>query len=376
MQFSNIVGQEKIQKDLIRIISNNRVHHTQLFLGKRGGGTLPFVIAYAQYLLCESPSETDSCGVCSQCKKMEKLIHPDVSFTVQTVPRNSSHRTPISSDYSSEFREFIQKNYAYGDVTDWLQFIHAENKQGNITARECGEIIKKAKFQTLEGKYTISIIWMAEALAKEGNRLLKLLEEPPENHLFLLIAEDEDLILNTILSRCQINRMGLVTIDSTKEFLVNKFNLLEDRATQIALVANGNVGLAIKMAQKAPEDGEQENLLMSWLECVLKYKARLYSFTEYLGSKSKEEIKNLFLHGLQLLREAIVLRESQLGGQMTDREQKIAIWLGNKLTLHQIHSLSTIFSEAIYAVERNANVKMLLMSMSIQMDEIIMQRGN
>lgn len=375
MRFSNIIGQEKIQKDLIRIIKNNRVHHTQLFIGKQGGGTLPFVLAYAQYLLCENTNDTDSCGVCSQCKKMEKLIHPDVSYTFQTVPRNSNHKTPISNDYIAEFREFVQKDFGYGDVKDWLQFINAENKQGNITARECGEIIKKAKFQTLEGKYTISIIWMAEALAKEGNRLLKLLEEPPANHLFLLIAEDEDLILNTILSRCQVNRMNLLTIEEVKDFLVQKLNVPVDRASQIALVTDGDVGLSIQMAKKEPED-EQENLLMSWLECVLKYKARLYSFTEYLGSQPKGEIKNLFLHGLQLFRETIVLKESELAGQMTEREQKIAIWLGNKLTLHQIHSLSTIFSEAIYAVERNANVKMLLMSMSIQMDEIIMQRGN
>lgn len=370
MQFRNIIGQDQIQQDLIRIARSNRVHHTQLFLGKPGAGALPFVVAYTQYLLCEQASENDSCGECNQCRKMQQLVHPDVHVTIPTVTRKKDEK-PISDDFISEFRKFFLSQ-PYGSETDWLNYIDAGTKQGNITARECLEIIKTARYKKLEGKYKVNIIWMAEELAKEGNRLLKILEEPPEDTLFFLVAEDEDLILNTILSRSQITRLKRISSKMIEHYLIDQKEISDEKAKQISIIVDGDINKAIELATHKVKG--QPNLLVKWLECIIRNQPKLVDFVEELSKQSKENLKNLLYHGTELFRETLILQESELFGHLPEQEQKVAIWLGKKLNLHQIHQLAEIFDEAIYAIERNVNTKILLMSISLEVDDIISQR--
>ena len=369
MQFKEVIGQRALQKDLIKIVSSKRVHHTQLFLGHEGGGSLAFVLAYAQYLQCENRGETDSCGLCVACRKMKKLIHPDLHFTFPTITKRKNEK-PISKDYIREFQQFVQENQ-YGDITDWLDFLDTK-KRPNITARECLEIIKTARYKPVEGRYKINIIWMAEFLAKEGNRLLKILEEPPEHTIFLLIAEREELLLNTILSRSQIHRLRQISDQQIQDYLIREKSINPNLAKSLAIMADGNFNKAISLSTEQPTD--YESVLTAWFEVILRERSKLVDFVSTVSNGSKEDVKNLFLQGTQICREALILRDSDLPGRMPKQEQKIAAWLGQRLSLQQIHQLSDLLEQAMYAVDRNANTNVLLMSTSLDIGAIIQQR--
>src|SRR5678810_112743 len=271
MQFKNVIGQADVKQQLVELIQHNRLSHALLFLGKEGSGTLSLALALAQYLTCEKANpksqttnpnaslfeeepttsnlkpqtSNDSCGICPSCTKANQLVHPDIHYSYPVVTKKSG-TPPLSVDYMTEWREFIN-NYPYGNVYDWLQFIGAENKQGNITAHECNDIIRKLSLKSFESEYKILILWMPEYLGNEGNKLLKLVEEPPPNTLFVLVAENESLILPTIVSRCQLIKIpALETID-VQEALVNRNNTSAEIARQAAAVSEGNYCAAVQL---------------------------------------------------------------------------------------------------------------------------------
>ena len=205
-------------------------------------------------LQTSSNPSNDSCGVCSSCIKAHQLVHPDIHFSYPVVTKKSG-TPPISADYISEWREFI-KNYPYGNVYDWLQFIGAENKQGNITAQECNDIIRKLSLKSFESEYKILIMWMPEYLGNEGNKLLKLIEEPPPNTLFILVAENESLILPTIVSRCQLIKIPVLETNEVEEALVNRNNTSTDIARQAASVSEGNYREALQLFNMLMKTGK------------------------------------------------------------------------------------------------------------------------
>ena len=282
MQFSTVIGQEQTKQHLAEMVSQNRLSHALLFLGKEGSGALAMALAFSQYILCEkikpaqkaSLSEQepslfgdgitttpdsrlltqdleltapDSCGICPSCQKARQLIHPDIHFTYPVITKKAG-TAPVSTDYITEWREFI-KNNPYGNVYDWLQFIGAENKQGNITAAECSDIIRKLNLKSYEGGHKILVLWMPEYLEKEGNKLLKLIEEPPPDTLFILVAENESLILPTIISRCQLVKLAPLDTSAVSTALVERAKLLLEQARQIASVCDGNYREALQIIQ-------------------------------------------------------------------------------------------------------------------------------
>ena len=196
-------------------------------------------------------TSNDSCGVCPSCIKANQLVHPDIHFSYPVVTKKSG-TPPLSIDYITEWREFVNY-YPYGNVYDWLQFIGAENKQGNITAHECNDIIRKLSLKSFESEYKILIMWMPEYLGAEGNKLLKLIEEPPPNTLFILVAENETLLLPTIVSRCQMIKIPMLeTADIEKALIDNKID--PSKARQVAATAEGNYREALQLLQHAEED--------------------------------------------------------------------------------------------------------------------------
>ncbi|HEV8270375.1 MAG TPA: hypothetical protein VGQ04_03660, partial [Chitinophagaceae bacterium] len=253
MQFQKIINQQETKQQLVELIQHNRLSHALLFLSKEGSGALSLALALAQYLTCEKAnpkSQTssntllfgeepttsnlkpqtlnDSCGVCPSCTKANQLVHPDIHYSYPVVTKKSG-TPPLSVDYVSEWREFVN-NYPYGNVYDWLQFIGAENKQGNITANECNDIIHKLSLKSFESEYKVLIMWMPEYLGGEGNKLLKLIEEPPPNTLFILVAENETLLLPTIVSRCQMIKIPMLeTADIEAALIDNKIDPLKAR---------------------------------------------------------------------------------------------------------------------------------------------------
>ncbi|MGB4846066.1 MAG: hypothetical protein WBP16_16485, partial [Ferruginibacter sp.] len=286
MQFQSITGQKETKEQLVHMIQQNRLSHALLFLGKEGSGALQLALAFAQYIVCKpqpaevdlfaaepqttnnkpQTKENDSCGQCPACKKANELIHPDIHFSYPVITKKPGEK-PISTDFIKEWREFISEN-PYGNIYDWLQFIGAENKQGNITAHECNDIIRKLNLKSFESEYKILIMWMPEFLGKEGNKLLKLIEEPPANTLFILVAENEDLILPTILSRTQLVKIPMLSNLEVESSLALHAGVPIEKAQQIAAVAEGNYREALQLLQHADDDWEL--MLREWLNAVIR----------------------------------------------------------------------------------------------------------
>src|SRR5688572_752415 len=220
MLFKDVIGQKEVKQHLVEMVQHNRLSHALLFLGKEGSGSLPMAMAFAQYIsllpanrnlskeaslfgepvevkLPSTPPDADAWMMKQDSyTKAAELVHPDIHYSYPVVTKKPGN-PPISIDYASEWREFIQQ-LPYGNIYDWLQFIGAENKQGNITAQECNDIIRKLNLKSFESGYKILLMWMPEYLGKEGNKLLKLIEEPPPDTLFILVAENESQLLSTI----------------------------------------------------------------------------------------------------------------------------------------------------------------------------------
>ncbi len=211
MLFSEVIGQKEIKQKLIHTIAENRVAHAQLFYGDEGRGKLALALAYAQFISCKDPGKMqrqDSCGSCSSCIKYNKLIHPDLHFIYPVAeskvvkgPRKSK-KSVVSDDYLVPWREMIIDNKAYVSFDDWNKKLDIERKQASINSTDCGGIIGTLSYSSYESEYKIMLIWLIEKLNYQAApKLLKILEEPPEKTGFLLIAEQIDMIIPTILSR-------------------------------------------------------------------------------------------------------------------------------------------------------------------------------
>jgi DNA polymerase-3 subunit delta' len=397
MQLKEIIGQKEVKQQLIELVQHNRLSHALLFLGKEGNGSLQLAMALAQYLTCEKatdhglhtagapslfgekptlnselrPPGSDSCGTCPSCVKAQQLIHPDIHFSYPVVTKKSGS-PPISADYISEWREFI-RSYPYGNVYDWLQFIGAENKQGNITAQECNDIIRQLNLKSFESEYKVLILWMPEYLGNEGNKLLKLIEEPPPNTLFILVAENESLILPTIVSRCQLIKIPALEINEVEEALINRNNTSASTARQAASVSEGNYREALQLVQHAEEDWQ--SLLREWLNAILKTgpvaQTKWVEEVSRLGREKQKQFLRYFNH---LLEQAI--RHKLMGENiyLPENEKDFAARLNRIAGISQQQAIIEELDKATYYIERNANAKILFHALTIKLYHIIQDK--
>jgi DNA polymerase-3 subunit delta' len=389
MQFSSIIAQQPVKQQLAEMVQSNRLPHAMLFLSKEGSGALQLAIAFAQYVVCEKvrgqisgsgPSlfgdesitsgekrenDKDSCGQCSGCKKANQLVHPDIHFSYPVVTKKPG-TPPISTDYITEWREFIT-NYPYGNVYDWLQFIGAENKQGNITANECNDIIKKLSLKSFESPYKILILWMPEYLEKEGNKLLKMIEEPPPNTLIILVAENESLILSTIASRCQLVRIPALEAKDIEQALIDRNSTEALKAKQVATTSDGNYREALQQLQHADEDWQ--SLLRDWLNAILKTGPTAQTkWVEEIGRLGREKQKQFLLYFNHLLEESIRYRVT---GSQIDSTDNFASRINKVADISQQQAIVEELDKAVYYIERNANAKMLFHALTIKLYHII-----
>lgn len=370
MQFKDIPGHAVIKEKLAKSVAEGRIHHTQLFLENPGSAGLSLALAYAQLVNCENPSPSDSCGQCNACRKSEKLIHPDIHYTYPTISRKSGDK-PVATDFIKEWREAVLQN-PYLELINWMRHLNAETKQGNITVFECRQIIRNFNLKSIEGKRKIQIIWMPETLGKEGNTLLKTLEEPPANSLFLLVANNEERILNTILSRTQILRIPPFQDQTISDYLQQHFHFAPEKAQGISLLADGNLNQALFLANDhTAETGE---ILKQWFGHITRDQAGLTKFVDKLAGSGKENLKNLMLQGSHLCRESLILQTTNLPGRLPTEEHKIAVWLAKNINFIAINSMAGFFETAIYHFERNANSKLQLMDISLKIQDVLAQR--
>ncbi len=382
MTFEQVIGQEAVKEQLIQMVQHNRLSHALLFLGKEGAGTLPLALAFSSYIMgqteqANTPAATDMFGeplpaAASKAETMtNQYIHPDVHYAYPVVPRKPGDK-PLSTDYITEWREFI-KLHPYGNAFDWLQFIGAENKQGNITAHECNEIIRKLNLKSFESGYKILIMWLPEYLGNEGNKLLKMIEEPPPNTLFLLVAENESLILPTILSRTQLVKVPPLTAAETATALEQKAGIGADQARQLAAISGGNYREALQLLQHAGNDWL--GFVKEWLNAVVKTgPVAQVKWIDEMARLGREKQKQFIKYFTHLLEQSIRLQAfgpaaGQL--QMPAEEYDFADRLNKLCRLHQQEAIINELDRASYYIERNANAKMLFHALSIKLYHII-----
>jgi len=271
----------------------------------------------------------------------------------------------------TEWREFIN-NYPYGNVYDWLQFIGAENKQGNITANECNDIIRKLSLKSFESEYKVLIMWMPEYLGAEGNKLLKLIEEPPPNTLFILIAENETLLLPTIVSRCQMIKIPMLeTADIEAALIDSKIDPL--KARQVAATAEGNYREALQLLQHAEEDWQ--SILRDWLNSIIKTgpiaQTKWVEETSRLGREKQKQFLRYFNH---LLEQSIRSKIMGSNIHLPDNEKDFADRLNRLADVSQQQAIIEELDRASYYIERNANAKILFHALTIKLYHIIQDK--
>lgn len=402
MQFKEVIADNQTKKRLKELVQKNRLSHALLFLGREGCGALPLAIAFAQYVLCEKvnaksdesavslfgeekieealPGSEDSCGQCSSCIKASQLMHPDLHFSYPALKRDSNHKQVLSTDYITEWRQFIQQ-YPYNNVADWIEFLkensklkidNPANKQGNITVFECDDISHKLSLKSFESDYKILIMWMPEFLGKEGNKLLKLIEEPPPDTLFIFVAEDENVILPTILSRTQLIKVPSLSNIEIREALIKNHQLTPEKAAEIAAVAEGNFREALQLLQTPEEDFQSQ--VREWLNVILKnnVSSQLKWLDEIskLGREKQKQFLKYFIHLLEQGIRAAYLNEEKME-IIPQNERDFAFRINKICGTDAQEAIVKELDNAVYYIERNANAKMLFHALTIRFFHII-----
>jgi DNA polymerase III subunit delta' len=374
MNFAQIPGQTEIKSKLIRSVREERVSHAQLFAGPDGCGGMALALAYARYVSCENRSEIDSCGVCKSCVKYDKMIHPDLHFVFPVI-KGKKATDPVSDNYIEEWREFVRRS-PYFRLNDWLDTIEVGNAQGMIFASEASEIIKKLSLKTFEADYKIMIIWLPEKMHQAtSNKLLKMIEEPPDKTLFLLVSEEPDKVIPTILSRCQLVKIPSYSRPDIEKFLILKFALSPEKAADISHVSNGNMIRAIELSEN--EDSNQADLdffkrLMrfAWKRDIIS----IISWSEEIAATGRENQKNFISFSLRLLRENLMLSLDQLKNRIVFLAGEEAAFSANFhpfINQNNIYPLTEEFNLVYSHIEANGNAKIIFLDLGLKVTRLI-----
>ncbi len=403
MKLSDVVGHQDVKDRLSELLTADRLPHAMMVLGPEGSGGLPLALAIAQNLVCECRSGkkeedaglfappsmfgdmpavpqnteplTDACGECPACLKAAKFIHPDIHFTFPTVTSKKDTK-PLSSVFLENWRKALADN-PYMSAEYWLSQIRTENQQGNITVNECHEIIRHMSLKTYESKYKVQIIWMAEYLREAGNTLLKVIEEPPADTIFILVVENIEQVLNTIISRTQLVKLPAIEDTDLANYLLTQFEITDQIALRIARISDGNLNAAMEYAGGA--EHQSDALLRDWLSLCLRIKAtqaaepslKLFEFVENIAKIGRENQKIFLKYFLWFLREsnliAIGLTSEKLEGSELEFAKKLATVLDPETT----ERLNKLVNQVYYYIERNTNPKIIFMSTSFKIASIL-----
>jgi DNA polymerase-3 subunit delta' len=374
MNFSQIPGQKEIKAKLLRSVKEERVSHAQLFTGPEGCGSMALALAYARYVSCENRTDYDSCGTCKSCVKYEKLIHPDLHFVFPVI-KGKKATDPVSDNYLEEWREFVKRS-PYFTLNNWMDSIEVGNAQGMIFASEASEIIKKLSLKTFESDYKIMIIWLPEKMHQAtANKLLKMIEEPPEKTLFLLVSEEPDKVIPTILSRCQLVKVPSFNSSDIEKYLTDRFSIAPDKASDISRVSNGNITRAIELCEN--EDSSLANLerfksLMrfAWKRDIVS----IINWAEEISTTGREAQKNFISFSMRLLRENLMLSLNQLKNSLVSLTGEEATFSENFhpfINQNNIYPLTEEFNLVYSHIESNGNAKIIFLDLALKVTRLI-----
>ncbi|MBO0591288.1 DNA polymerase III subunit delta' [Cellulophaga sp. E16_2] len=382
MLFDSILGLSHIKNHLVSSAQAGRIPHAQLFVGSEGCGTLPMAIAYAQHILCESSEATNEQTKQACHIKCNTLTHPDLHFAFPVANSDKVKSRAVSDNYIQDFRVFV-KEQPYGNLFDWYRLIDIEKKQGQIGVDEAQEIVKKLSLKSYEGGYKICIIWMADKLnISASNKLLKLIEEPPDKTVFILIAEDEEQIIQTIRSRCQVLHFPPLSEDAIANGLI-QLGIAQDQALRLANEANGNYNKALDLMNNDSEDLVFEKWFVQWVRSAFKAKGNktaihdLISWSAELAKTGRETQKKFILYCIAIMRQAMLINFN--AKELAYMRIHVDGFDINKFApfIHEnnIIEITEELERAIYHIERNGNAKIIFTDLSIKLTRLLHKKA-
>ena len=375
MYFKDVIGQKTAKERLIQNVKDGKIAHALLFCGGEGTGKLPLAIAYARYLSCQNPNGEDACGKCPNCVKYDKLAHPDLHFVFPVVKKKSSKDT-VSDDYLPEWRNLLHET-PYINMPIWLKEMGTENQQALIYVKESDEIIRKLSLKSSQGGYKIMIIWMPEKMNVEcSNKLLKLLEEPPSQTVFLLVSEEPDALLTTIQSRTQRFQLhGIAEEDITRE-LVQKYGIQQEDATHITHLSGGNFLKALEIIHLNEDNKQFFELFVNLMRLSYQRKIReMKQWSETLAGMGREKQKNFLSYCQQMIRENFIFNFHHPSlTYMSTEEQNFSTRFAPFINEKNVMNIMDELSEAQRHIEQNVNARMVFFDFSLKMIVLLIQK--
>lgn len=362
MYFSNVIGLNDVKQHLIDSVRSGFVPHARIFYGPEGVGKLPLAIAYARYLNCSNKRVEDACGECPSCHKFDKLAHPDLHFVFPVV------KSKVSDDYLPQWRQFLSE-HSYFNINQWLAFIDAENAQGYIYAKESDEIIRKLNLKVYEAPYKVMIIWLPEKMNIScSNKLLKLIEEPPLNTIFLLISEDSESVLPTIWSRCQPINIRAIEKDEMITALSRNFDLNAEKASSIAHIANGSYTAALQMIESSEDNRYLFQLFVNMMRASVSGNIKSIKETaNEIAGIGREMQKSFISYSLKLFREYFVANMGEPAMvYLNDYEEQFGERFSPFINEKNIEQFNDDFSLAYRQIEQNGNAKIIFLDLCLR----------
>ena len=376
MLFSHVIGHTELKSKLIRAVREGRVSHAQLFLGKEGSGGLALALAYAQYVMCENPGERDACGVCNACHKMQHLVHPDLHFAFPVNSTKPSEKNPVSDMFIAQWREELQRN-PYITESGWYELLGMDNKQGNISKYEAEAVMRKLALKAYEGKFKVVLVWLPERMnAVAANKLLKLIEEPPAQTLFLLAAENSGQMLKTILSRTQLVSVPPVDEKSMAAMLAQEFNLPQSEAQAVAHLSEGSVVEARRLVGQGDEKRDYFEQFVNLMRLSYASKAEnvllLLEWAEEMAKQGRERQKNFLLYAQRMIRENFMLNMQvpevvYLAGEEAEWSKKFSPFINP----NNIFRLYEELNLAMQHLGQNGNAKIIFTDLALKLVKLI-----
>lgn len=374
MLFKDIIGQEEAKERLIREVKEGKIAHARLFCGNEGVGKLPLAIAYAQYLSCDHPTENDSCGVCPNCTKYNKLIHPDLHFVFPIIKKKNKDTT--SDDYLQEWREILNSS-PYFNLNMWLKEMGAENQQAQIFVKESDEIIRKLNLKSSQGGYKVMIIWLPEKMNVEcSNKLLKLLEEPPTQTIFILISEEPDMLLPTIQSRVQRFNIHAINKEKIAETLCLNYGLQAKDAEDIAHRSQGSFLKALETIHLNEDNVFYFEEFVSLMRLAYQRKIReIKQWSDNIASIGRERQKNFLTYIQRMLRESFIYNFHNPDiSYLSDEEQKFSNRFSPFINESNVINIMEELNTAEQHIGQNVNAKMVFFDLALKMIVLLVQK--
>lgn len=373
MLLNDIVGQNEVKAHLLKMVNENRLPHALLFTGFEGSGNLAAAVAFSQFLFCSNKKNDDACGECPSCQKTSKLVHPDLHFVF---PIAKSKDVKSSADLIKEFREeFLQNPYL--SLNDWFDSLDAENKQPIIPVEESGNIIRELSYTSYEGLYKVMVIWQPEKMNVEAaNKLLKVLEEPPEQTIFIMVCNNPDQLLATIISRVQQIPFLRLTEKEIKDALVKKFGVTEENAAQASYLCDGNFNEALKLLTQSDEQLSFLQHFQGFMRLALKFDCeKALQWIDQNAAAGREKQKQFLQYGLEIFRDCLMYNfGSRDLVRLSGNEKQFLEKFAPFITQRNYEALVEEFNSNCYYIERNANPKILFMDLLLRTNELINKR--